>query len=101
MNLTIKSDVFASALGRLSGIVSGKVTMPALSSVKLEAADGLLRLTANNLDQSISVSTTAAVKTGGAVLLPAKKLSSIVSDLPRGELSIVMKENSVHLKLGT
>jgi DNA polymerase III subunit beta len=101
MNITIPREKFQSVLARVAGIVSGKISVPVLSMVKLEAAAGLLKLCANNLDRSLTVSVKAVVHSPGAILLPAKKLLSIVSELPAGDLNIIVKGSAANLQLGS
>jgi len=94
MQFTISKDVLLKGLGRVQGIVERKTTLPILSNVLIEAAEGELHLTATDLEVGMKSSYAAEVKSAGRVTVAAKKLYEIIKELPDGEVSIRAKENS-------
>ncbi len=73
-------------------IVSTRSTLPIIGNILLEAAKSRLRISANNLEIGMEVNVKATVESEGAVLVPAKIFSGIVSKLPETEISIKTTE---------
>ncbi|MGI9107357.1 MAG: DNA polymerase III subunit beta [Pyrinomonadaceae bacterium] len=71
-------------LGFLRNTVSEKkATIPALAFTRLEASGKrILRLSATDLDQTLTCETIATVQKTGTIALPTKKLHDIFSELP-------------------
>jgi DNA polymerase-3 subunit beta len=82
MKFTITKDHFLSGLSQVLSVVSSRVTLPILSNVLLEAADGELILTTTDLDVGITGRVPANVSRKGIITLPARKLATIVRELP-------------------
>ncbi len=93
MELKIGVQELARALARSQGIVEKKSTMPILSHVLLEAAQGdELHVSATDLDISVSSEHKCEVLKEGKVAVPAKQLYEIVKALP--EKDVVLKRAS-------
>ena len=67
-------------------MVSTRTTLPILSNVLLQASDREIRLTTTDLDVGIRGSVEAKVERTGATTLPARRLLSIVRELPSSEI---------------
>ena len=90
------------SLAHVQSVVEKRTTIPVLSNVKLEVENGTLKLTAT--DMEISISETLPVKTsqGGVTTLPAQILYDIIRKLPEGseiEFTETAKEQ-VEVKAG-
>lgn len=81
-------------------VVPGKSTLPILSSMLLEAADGRISLSATDLDLSITLNAEAEVEAAGRAAIPAKKFSEIVRKLDAVEARIELKGSSLSLDCG-
>ncbi|MEE8294631.1 MAG: DNA polymerase III subunit beta [Sphingomonadales bacterium] len=102
MHLTIERGNFLKTLGHVQSVVERRNTIPILSNVQIEAEDGEVRLTATDLDLSIIEKTTAEVKKGGAITVPAHTMFDIVRKLPEGaqiELNLG-DDNRLQVKAG-
>lgn len=82
-----KSDLLE-GLQAVQNVVSIRTTLPILSNVLLQAEKGKLTLTTTDLDVSIQCTIDAKVGKGGATTLPARRLSSIVRELPSSEIEV-------------
>lgn len=84
MQFTCSQAELSAALALVGRAVSSKPTHPILSNVLLaaDAATSQLSLTCYDLVLGIRISIPAAVETSGAITLPAKLFSEIVSRLP-------------------
>ncbi len=94
MKFRLAKDVLLEGLLQVTSVVSSRATLPVLSNVLLSAEDGLLRFTATDLDIGITTTVPAEVEIPGAVTLPAKKLLSIVRELPSAEVAVTVDEKS-------
>ena len=88
MKFTISKQVFLDGLRQVASVVSSKTTLPILSNVKIEAENGQVRFTATDLDVCITGVVPANVLREGTVTLPAKKLVSIISELPEAATTL-------------
>lgn len=95
MNLTISKEQIINGLQAVQNVVSTRTTLPILSNVLLEAADNRLKLTATDLDVTVSCSVEAQVKKPGATTLPVKKLFGIVRELGNNELELEVDDKNL------
>ncbi len=95
MKFRIPTDKFLEGLQKVQHVVSTRTTLPILSNVLLEARGGRLQLTTTDLDVGIVGSVGAIVEKEGATTLPAKRLVSIVRELPSSELVVSVDGKNV------
>jgi DNA polymerase III subunit beta len=86
MKFNASKDKLLEGLAIVQNVVSARTTLPILSNVLLEAIDGEIRLTTTDLDVGIRGSIEAQVERTGATTLPARRLLSIVRELPSSEI---------------
>jgi len=75
------------------GVVEKKTTIPILSNVLIEAADGRITLTATDLEIGIRCSCPADVKTEGSGTIPARRLLDYVRLLPDAGIGVKFADN--------
>ena len=88
MKFTLAKQVLLDGLNKVAGVVSTRPSMPILSNVLLNAADGELKLTTTNMELTIESKIPCMVEKPGAITLPAKKLQSIIREMRDGEVSV-------------
>ena len=86
MKFSVTKDKLLEGLSTVQNVVSTRTTLPILSNVLLQASDGEIRLTTTDLDVGIRDSVEAQVEQTGATTLPARRLLSIVRELPSSEI---------------
>ncbi|MBI1401439.1 DNA polymerase III subunit beta [Hyphomonas sp.] len=96
---TVEAGEFARRLGFVTGAIARRNTIPILGCVLLEAREGLIRLSATNLDQQSDAETAADVKIAGKVCIDAGRLSTIISRMS-GELLITLDDRVLKLSAG-
>lgn len=102
MNLTITKDQIIHGLQAVQNVVSTRTTLPILSNVLLEAEGGRLKLTATDLDVTVSCSVEAQVKKAGSTTVPVKKLFGIVRELTNSEIELeVDDKNNCSIRSGS
>ena len=84
MQATVERNDLLTALGHVQSVVERRNTIPILSNVLVQAADGALRLTATDLDMEVVETARAAISEDGAATAPAHLLHDIVRKLPDG-----------------
>ena len=89
MDIKIQQPAFLKVLSYLQSISDKKSTMPILSNFFMEAKrDEGLKFFATDLNVGLIVKTDAQIDDEGAILLPTKKLFSIVHELPEKMIHI-------------
>ena len=84
MKLTIERGALLKTLGHVQSVVERRNTIPILSNVLVEAAEGRLSLTATDMDLTIVDWVAAEVAEPGATTTPAHTFYDIVRKLPEG-----------------
>jgi DNA polymerase-3 subunit beta len=75
----------ARGLSVVSRAVSSRSTLPVLANVLLKTEDAGLKLTATNLEIGITYWVPGKIDEDGAITIPAKLLTDLVSPLPPGD----------------
>jgi len=81
MKLTINRADLIRALGHGQSVVERRNTIPILSNVRLDAVDGMLTLSATDMDLEMKESVAADVQTEGSTTVPAHTFHDIVRKL--------------------
>ncbi len=95
MKFTISKEAFLGAINQVQHVVSSRTTLAILSNVLLKARDGVLELTTTDLDVGVTCSVPAEVDEAGATTLPARRLATIVRELPSEEIEVKVDEKNV------
>jgi DNA polymerase-3 subunit beta len=73
----VNTGLLHKGLNRLTKVVKVSKTLPVLSHVLVEA-NGCLKITADNLDQQLTLSIPARVEKQGVVCIPAKRMARLL-----------------------
>lgn len=84
MKLTIERSALLNALSHVQNVVERRNTIPILSNILIEAANGEVKFTATDLDIEAVDSADAKIDEDGAVTAPAGTLFDVVRKLPAG-----------------
>ena len=95
LKLSVAQTEILQALTLVSSAVPSRTTLPVLSNILFEAKDGLIQMTATDLDLAIAASATADVTGEGSLTVPAKRLFELVRKLPKEELKLESKDLSL------
>ncbi len=99
MKFVIPKSRLGNYLQYILQVVPTKSTLPILTNVLVEALENKLKISATDLDISITVSMDCKVTKKGAVALPARILFDIIKELPESEIAIESTGNRVELKI--
>jgi len=101
MKATIERAILLKALGHIQSVVERRNTIPILSNVLIEAAEGGLRLMATDLDLQVVETIEAAVDTPGATTVAAHTLFDIARKLPEGsQVELSAAEGKMQVNAG-
>ena len=79
MQVTVLQENLKAAVSFASKIVSTKTQLPVLSNFLLETEEGRLKITATNLETSISYWIGATTETQGKITVPARVFAELIS----------------------
>jgi DNA polymerase III subunit beta len=84
MHVTLERSHFLRALTHVQSVVERRNTIPILSNVRIQGQDGVVKLTATDLDIEIVEAVPAEIGRAGSFTVPAHMLYDIVRKLPDG-----------------
>jgi DNA polymerase-3 subunit beta len=100
VKIKTNAGVLSSLLQIVVRAVSGRSTIQLLSAVLFEAKDGVLKMSATDMEMSISLAAQAPIQEEGRVAIPARVLLDIAKSLPEGELAIEADDKKATLSHG-
>lgn len=102
MKFSCLQENLAKGLSIVSRAVAARSTLPVLSNILLATENGRLRLSATNLELSVTCWIGAKIEDEGAITLPAKTLVDLVNTLPPDtiQISLAARTQTVSLQCG-
>jgi DNA polymerase-3 subunit beta len=101
MKFSATKEKLLEGLQQVQNVVSTRTTLPILSNVLLQAKEGAVHLTTTDLDVGVRGSFEANVDKVGATTLPARRLFTIIRELPSSEISVeVDGKNAASIRSG-
>jgi len=101
MKFTVNRDAMLDGIAKVQSIVSTKTTLPILSNIHIEAVKGKLQLTATDLEVTVRTEVDADVGKKGTTTLPAKRIFSVVRELPSHDIEIEIDDkHNASIKCG-
>lgn len=94
MQFVAEKENLLTELSLIQGVVEKRTTKPILANVLLETAEGVVKVSATDLEVGLMSEFTAEISETGAITVPAKKLADIVRLLPgNNKVSFEVLEN--------
>ena len=102
MIVSVLQENLTRSLNIVTKAVDSNPPLPVLANVLLETEDSRLKISATNLELSISVWIGAKVEQSGSITLPARTFSELVSNLSpeRVDMRLDAATHTVHLRCG-
>jgi DNA polymerase-3 subunit beta len=101
MKVTLSRASLLQTIQRCQSIVEKRHTIPILANVLLQAKDGILQITATDLEVGIRSQATADIQVSGAVTVSARKLFDIIKELdPEQDVSLESGDAFVSIRSG-
>ena len=99
MKFSLPKSKLVSYLQHIIQVVPTKSTLPILTNLLVEALDNKLKISATDLDLSITASLDCNVSKKGAISLPAKILFDIIKELPESEVTFEASSSRLEIKI--
>jgi DNA polymerase-3 subunit beta len=99
MKCTVSPSALGTCLSLVSRAVSPRSTLPILSNLLLETAEDGLRVTATNLDLTITATVEAEVAQDGRTTVPARLLTDYVSSLAEAPCTLELNPSTQVVKV--
>lgn len=100
MELTLSQEKLDFALSNVSRVASSRSSLPVLSNVQLKTDGKTLVVAATNLEVAVQHKVGMKSVKPGSTMVPAKLLSDFVHNLPKGQITLVEKNNHLHVTSG-
>ncbi len=102
MKISVLQENLQKALAAAARAVDNRPTLPVLANVLLATEDSRLRISATNLEMSITTWIGAKIHEPGAITLPAKTLSELVNNLSpeRVDMTLDPVTQTVNVRCG-
>ncbi len=100
MKLRAERAAFADAVSWATRTVGARVTLPALSGILLDAADGRLTCRATDLEVAAEISLPVQIDEPGRVLLPGRLLAQLVARFPAAPVQVQGTGDRVEITCG-
>ncbi|RJR25145.1 MAG: DNA polymerase III subunit beta [Desulfobacteraceae bacterium] len=91
MEVSVRKEEMLKAMGRVQGIIEKKSNMPILSTVLLNASEGIVNVSATDLELGFQQKFPAKVIEEGSITLPGRKFFEILKETRKEEINL--KEN--------
>ena len=90
MKATVKQQQLAHGVNVVARAVAPRSTLPVLSNILIKTDEGRLRLSATNLELGITTWIGANVQNEGAITVPARTFSDLISNLPNEDVLLTL-----------
>ena len=101
MKFSVTKEKLLECLQQVQNVVSTRTTLPILSNVLLQTNGSEVRLTTTDLDVGVRGSFEAKIEKEGATTLPARRLFTIIRELPSSEIQFdVDGKNAASIRSG-
>lgn len=90
MKISVLQDNLQRALSAASRAVDNRPTLPVLANLLIETQDSQIRISATNLEMSITTRIGAKVHEAGSITLPAKTLTELVNNLSQERVDMTL-----------
>ena len=101
MKFSVTKEKLLEGLQQVQNVVSTRTTLPILSNVLLQANGSEVHLTTTDLDVGVRGSFEAKIEKEGATTLPARRLFTIIRELPSSEIQFdVDGKNAASIRSG-
>ena len=100
MRVTCERNQLTAALGVVNRAVASRNTIQILNNVLIEAEGSELKLTATDLDTSITNVVEAQVDESGALAVPGRVLGDVVSRMPDAPVTLELQDGKVKVQCG-
>ncbi|MEN8177216.1 MAG: DNA polymerase III subunit beta [Pseudomonadota bacterium] len=101
MKISTKREDLLEPLQKIGNVVERRQTLPILANILINAGNGIINLTATDLEVELKTQAIATCDDEHDFTLPARKILDICKALPEGaDISMEVTNDKVHIKSG-
>jgi len=101
MKLTCTQENFKKAIYSTERVVGKQITLPILENVLLQTDQGMLKISATNLEIGVFLKIGAKIEKEGMITVPARLLSNFVNNLPaESTVSLSVIDQTLYIESG-
>ncbi len=101
MKFAITTDKIQAALAAVTTVVPAKSTLPILGNILIETDSKAIKISATDLEISITTLIEAKVVKKGSIAIPARAFTEIINALPQTEIEIESINNRAELRFAS
>ena len=101
MKFSSSSTELQKALGNISGVIPSKSTLPILENFLLQISKDTLKITATDLDISMSINLKIKDGQDGIIAVPAKRLFETIRSLPATDVTFTAEPDNNRIIMST
>lgn len=98
MKLSVTQENLAKALSVVGRVVGNRATLPVLVNTLLKTESNRLKLSATNLEMGINYWIGGKVDEKGAITVPARLLSELITTLPSEKIELELEKTTLKIK---
>jgi DNA polymerase III subunit beta len=98
MKLQVLQENFSKVLTNASRFTNIRAQLPVLGNIKLVATKTRLEVYSTNLEISFSSSVGAKVEKEGEITIPARQLTEIIGNLPKGTITLEAEKEQLQIE---
>ncbi len=98
MKLHVTQENFAKALATVSRIIPARPSLAVLNNVLLKTNSSRFEISATNLELAVVCKTGAKIENEGALTVPGRLLSELVSSVNGDKLQLISSDNNLRIK---
>jgi len=97
MKISLTQEKLARGLSIVSRVVGSRASLPILANILLTAEDGVLTLSATNLEIALRVTIPCKIDQPGSVTVPAKLLSEVIQGVASEKVQLTSDGDSLNI----
>ncbi len=103
MKAIVQQQKLSHGVNMVARAVSPRSSLPVLSNILVKTDEGRLRLSATNLELGITTWIGAKVKDEGAITVPARTFTDLISNLPNEDVTLTLdpQTRTLNVRCGT
>src|SRR5688500_8177440 len=101
MKFIVSSSVLLKQLTGINGVITTNPVVPILENFLFEIHDGILTITASDLQTSMITELTVEAKEKGSIAVPAKILIETLRNLPEQPVTFTIDESTYSIELSS
>lgn len=99
MKFSLPKSRLTGYLQHVLSVVPSKSTLPILSNILIECFDKNLKISATDLDITITITCEANISKKGSAVIPGRMLFDIIKELPESDITFEGSSNRIEIKV--